>query len=408
MFRALVATAACASAPLLGHAEPLRGISYKALPTKTLSSVIPANDLVQVGYELQWGSDGRGDLEIVKGVGANTVRMYHALGSEGTTDHTAFLDQCQKMNISVLAGFHSQGYCPSFNCFDAWKAATAKGFAMGFKKGSAWHPAVKGLILIDQPDYLNFIGSPDGAAPVCATEDQGKCRTRAVLSALDGVLAAEKEAGITGTVQLSAAWSFAIRSSMDGKVSGEAIYGFQDMVAGIASPKMAEYEPKATQDDLTNAFAHRWVHATSTGAPWEYINEKVAGQYKQFEPTPWMITEFQAGTAGHAIEDDLKAMDTAAKSGSFLGAVFNEFQHDYVANTAFGMFGLGDKQIGTVKPCYEDVLSKAKYCYNYPLYCLNATAGDGGRAASVAAAWGGKVAGKGLCSSSSAREVLMV
>jgi len=128
--------------------------------------------------------------------------------------------------------------------------------------------------------------------------------------------------------------------------------------------------------------------------------------YSQFAPTPWMLSEFNSGTAGTSLTDDLKAMDQAAAAdGNFLGAIFAQFQHDYVADTKFGMFGLGNTTVGNVNPCYEDVLSKTKYCFTYPVYCLDAASGDGGRAASVAAAWGGKLAGKGLCGNSTATRV---
>jgi hypothetical protein len=274
-----------------------------------------------------------------------------------------------------------------------------KAFKNGFAKDGKWHPAVKTVVLLDQPDYLNFIGNPDGSAPQCDVADQPKCRTRAALSALDGVLAAEAAAGIQGTANLTVAWSFAIRNSLDNTVTGPGIFGFQDVMAGIKQPSLANYTFITSQSDVQSAYTARWTNSFNTASPWSFIQGQVASKYDQFLPTPWMIAEFQAGTAGHSISDDLTAMDAAAShDGPFLGAVFGQFQHDYVAATKWGMFALGDTELQTVSPCYEDVLSSAKHCDTFHVYCLDPTSGDGDRASQVASAWGGKVVGSGLCS----------
>lgn len=379
----------------------VRGVAYRALPTKQLSAVVAEPDLVQAAMKGQWGSDApkdRGDLQIMKSVGANAVRTYHSIGIEGTTDHSAFLDAAEKLGIGVIAGFHTQGYCPNFDCHEYWKKAATNAFKNGFAKDGAWHPAVKMVVLMDQPDYLNFIGNPDGSAPHCDIADEPKCRTRAALSGLDGVLAAEEAAGIKGTANLTVAWSFAIRNSIDNKVTGPGIFGFQDVVAGIAQPDLADYKFTTDQAKVQEAFQKRWVHSFNTASPWSFIQGQVASKYDQFLPTPWIIAEFQAGTAGHSIGDDLTAMDAeASPDGPFLGAVFGQFQHDYVAATKLGMFALGQTELQMVQPCYEDVLSGAKHCDTFHVYCLDQKDGDDDRANQVATAWGGKVQGSGLC-----------
>lgn len=387
----------------------IRGISYRALPTKTLSAVVAEPDLVQTAMKGQWDSDtGRGDLQIMGTLGANVVRTYHSMGIEGMSDHAAFLDEAEKLNIGVVAGFHTQGYCPDFNCYDSWKKAAANAFKMGFAKNGAWHPAVKMVVLMDQPDYLNFIGSPDGSAPVCKIEDEAKCRTRAALSALDGVLAAEAAEGIKGGANLTVAWSFAIRNSIDNQVTGPGIYGFQDIVAGIATPTLADYVFKTAPADVTTAFKTRWTHGFNTASPWSFIQGQVSSKYDQFLPTPWAILEFQAATAGHSISDDLQAMDEeASKDGPFLGTIFGQFQHDYVAATKLGMFALGAKELSLVNPCYQDVLSGDQHCDTFHVYCLDPTNGDGDRASAVATAWGGKVAGSGICAASNVTELMV-
>merc|ERR1711971_510402 len=154
----------------------------------------------------QWGSDGRDDLGTMAGLGANAVRLYHSLGLGVQHDHGGFLDHAQSISLNVMPGYHTEmvtlhGLCPKFDCFMAWKNATLQGFKFGFKRGDQWHPAISALILLNEPDFF-------GSNPMC-NPTGAWCRVKAMLSALDGLLAAEREAGVkAGRVKLTVTWSF--------------------------------------------------------------------------------------------------------------------------------------------------------------------------------------------------------
>jgi len=157
-------------------------------------------------------------------------------------DHGRFLDYSQRLGLNVMPGYHVEPskirlQCPEFDCFQKWKKATIDGFERGYRKGGSWHPAVAMAILLNEADGF-------GSLPEC--QPQGEwCRVKAAISALDGVLAAEKEAGVdAGRVKFTVTWSFATRASIDGKMRGPGIYGFQDMVAVIHNPQIAKYTPR--------------------------------------------------------------------------------------------------------------------------------------------------------------------
>jgi hypothetical protein len=193
-----------------GLVRPLRGITYEPLPCTSEGCGghgLPSTDFLQAGYQAQWGLEGRDDLGVMAKLGANAVRTYHALGLKVHKDHGAFLDYAQSLGLQVLPGFHTQlanepTECPDFDCFETWKDATLHGFKTGFKKGDEWHPAIGALTLLNEPDYFE-------GAPKCKGRGQA-CGLKAALSALDGVLAAEREMGIAkvNRVKLTVAWSF--------------------------------------------------------------------------------------------------------------------------------------------------------------------------------------------------------
>jgi len=253
-------------------------------------SGLPSEDMVQVGYQAQWGAEGRDDLGVMAQLGANAVRLYHSLGLRVNKDHSAFLDHAGSQGMTVLPGYHTElanerTECPDFDCYDTWKEATLQGFEHGYKQGGEWHSAIGGLVLLNEPDFFE-------SSPKCGGRGS-LCHLKASLSALDGVLAAEREAGLTSThrVKLTIAWSFAMRTSIDGKVSGPGIFGFQDIVAGIADPQLAGYSPRSSLEELSEAFRTRWVHCLNTQAPWSFVGTMVGESYDQFLPTPWFIGE---------------------------------------------------------------------------------------------------------------------
>merc|ERR1712107_934847 len=109
---------------------------------------------------------------------------------------------------------------------------------------------------MNAPNNLNFEGSP--IPPDIPTTAQGKAvaRVRAALSALDGLLAAEKAAGIKSAVNITIAWGADSLTSIDGNVTNAiGYYGFQDMIAGVKDPSIAGYALQGvTLEELQTAF----------------------------------------------------------------------------------------------------------------------------------------------------------
>ncbi|CAE7210932.1 unnamed protein product, partial [Symbiodinium sp. KB8] len=152
---------------------------------------LPSEDMMQQGYKAQWGASGRNDLGIIKQLGANAVRLYHSMGKGPATDHSGFLDEALKQGLNVLPGIDSDlgiYNCTEFDCYETVKKVVKTGFSLGFAKGKNWHPAVHTVIIMNEPDFFGNDPKCPGKAPWC--------RVKAVLSGLDGLLAAEREAGI--------------------------------------------------------------------------------------------------------------------------------------------------------------------------------------------------------------------
>mmetsp|Transcript_52023 Transcript_52023/g.131499 ORF Transcript_52023/g.131499 Transcript_52023/m.131499 type:complete len:458 (+) Transcript_52023:51-1424(+) len=382
--------------------KPLRGICYQAPPGRSLGPQLPGLDMMQAGYEAQWGPRGRDDLGMIRTLGANAVRLYHSAGSEADTDHQPFLDRAHELGLHVLLGFHTQNLCPNFNCFEHWHRAAARGFAAGLAKNGSWHPAIKAVVLMDEPDLLNLMDE-DGT-PVNCTGAQARCRTRAVLSSLDGFLSAEKEANLDGSnISLTVAWSFTPRDSIDGQFTSSYVYGFQDTVVGVKSPlRVARYLPQ-NRAAVRKAFKSRWVHSVNVPAQWSFAKEMIADQYAPFKSHPWFIAQFTPKTDNSQdLASDLRAIEAETKNSSsqLLGVALNTFQKDYQRDqpSEQGLFGLGEIELGNVTVCQEDVLTDVQTCSEFPVYCLNASAGD--HAFDVATAWGGSAHAHGSCPTS--------
>jgi len=351
-----------------------------------------SEDMLQEGYEPLWSkSPGRDDLGIIKSLGANSVRLYHSIGLQGRGWHGAFLDRADELKLSVMPGYHTYdavyGGCPQWDCYETWRSNTLKAFDNGFTRNGEWHPAVSMLMLFNEPDFFRGYGR---TAPL-----------KALVSALDGVLAAEREAGIKpGRVKLSVAWSCAPDTSLDGKVTGLAVWAWQDTATCIEDPSMVHYKPRSSQADMVAAFRTRWVHGINVQTPG--ITKYMQEHYKRKEP--WFIGEYGANNvASKAITDELRDMDKIAQdpANAFAGMAFFQFQTAYFKGGSemnFGMFRLGSKELNVT----GEICDKGHGCEKWPVYCLTTDKGDlpdivAGRAEAVASAWGGAVDYSQMC-----------
>ncbi|CAE7679015.1 unnamed protein product [Symbiodinium microadriaticum] len=399
--------------------SPLRAVAYGALPCVSPTAEqwvqgmescnyygLPSEDMLQEGYAIQWGAEGRNDLGRMKALGANAVRLYHSLGLESEGSHQGFLDRASELQLNVMPGFHSTepNLCDDFDCFEFWRDATLKGFEQGFAADGQWHPAVSALILLNEPDFFEH-------DPLC--KGRGAfCRVKAAISALDGVLAAEDFAGVApGRVHLTVTWSFAMRTSIDDVVQGPGTFGFQDMLAVVKDPSLVDYTPRTPLSRIQSEFEKRWVHGLNTQSPWSFVSEFVSQHYEKYDNfgnLPWFIGEYGAnGQDEDVIISDLTSMEERAVDDSlFLGAAVFQFQTAYSKGGSelnFGLYSLGTRKLGMT----GDVCDRKSPCMKWPVFCLStelpwfqSKPQLAKRATAVAAAWGGEATtadSPGLC-----------
>lgn len=220
-------------------------------------------------------------------------------------------------------------------------------------------------------------------------------RIKLVLSALDGVLAAEKEAGVRpGRTRLTVTWSFAVHDALDGKFTFATQWGFQDTATGVSNPAAVGYNPRCSRVELEHAFRTRWVHGLNTQAPWDFVDAVIGGEEAKFAPIPWFIGEYGAnGQLAATIQRDLENIERKAREDEmFLGVAFFQYQTAHFKGGSemnFGLFRLGEQ-------LFSEGTGLPVYCLSTDLSWLPGAMGD--RASAVAAAWHGSLEGiKGLC-----------
>jgi len=382
---------------------PIKSIWYQAWPTT--EGAQSCKDLMQVGYKEQFHTL-RDDLGLIRSMGASSVRVSVGLGSELKSSHAEFLDRASELGLGVIVDFYTNSLCDDFDCYGKWKDVTAAALEhQGFKRGGGWHPAVKLVMLMDRPDGLAFT-TAEGPAPVCpkieqgGTESQPWCRVKAALSAFDGFLKAESEAGVSGgNVSVGISWTFTLRPSIHaGDTTPTEMYGFLDMQAGIASPGLAKgYSFKSS--NYKQAYEERWVNAIDSSSPWSYIKEKINDKYEAlFGNQKLFISSLTPTESTEDLAQELESINAeASKGGFFLGVVVNGFMTDLDGTAR--MFTSGKERLATsAKVCQEDPHIPAEaLCYSWSMSCLEVAA-DSGTAKDVAAAWGGEVGpAVGLC-----------
>jgi len=84
-----------------------------------------------------WADWGRGDLQLLREMGANTVRMY---GNDANTSHRAFLDNAFDKGVDVIVGMSDFGFTQGpdnclindWYCYDEAYMYYHKNLLMGF------------------------------------------------------------------------------------------------------------------------------------------------------------------------------------------------------------------------------------------------------------------------------------
>jgi len=197
-----------------------------------------------------------------------------------------------------------------------------------------YHPALKHVIVINEPD----LKLPGMAAP-------GKF-VKGIISALDGMLDAEKEAGVTGRlVNFTATFSFGVCPGCQSHGTDPALGQMFELQAAMLNPKAYGYTPK---NDLAAIYNSRWINSFNTAAPAQWVKREFVDKYQHaFTSIPVVIEEYNS--PGQDTGEDLaEIMKTARSSDLLLGVSFFEFQKRYDkggTEMAFGMFGLGNYSI---------------------------------------------------------------
>jgi hypothetical protein len=318
----------------------IKGIAYGPSPEMKRGELIPNDDFMSEQAAPMWASWGRGDLKTIRQLGANSVRLY---GNDPRVDKRAFLDEALRLGLDVIVGMSDYPYLQAedscakhdFDCFSQIYQSYTQNLINGLtiKNNTAYHPAVKAVIVINEPELK-------------MKHSTGDCK--AVVSAFDAMLQAERDLGVVGNpVTFTVAYSIAAKYGTGGIGQMEHLYGCM-----MRPHAVAYYKPK---NDVTNAYLTRWANSYNTpqavGQQLKLFNQYARTSTWRKGQIPLFIGEYHAPSSNQMY--DLPAILKAAtdkKYQFFLGFAFFEFQARYdktggfgaAYEMRFGMYGLDE------------------------------------------------------------------
>lgn len=289
-----------------------------------------------------WGSRHRGDLEAIKALGANHVRLY---GNNPANSHRDFLDAARDIGLKVIVGMSDWPYVQShdncwgtnFNCFTQAKQAYLDNLRNGFLlEDGQYHPALAQVIAINEADLkLPSLRKP-------------KEFCRGIISAIDGMLAAEKEAKATGLlINFTATFSFGICRACTDFNTKPSLGQMQELRIAFLNPVAYGYHP---QNNLAEFYYYRFFNSFNTANPAADVQSLFLSDYElTFPAVPVVIQEYHCPHVQDQERDLKEIMNMARHSPLLQGVSFFEFQVSYDKGGSeldFGMFGLGDNSFG--------------------------------------------------------------
>jgi len=375
------------------------------------------NDDVSAEWaEMMWSPEGRGDIEIMATLGANTVRLY---GNDPRFTKRKFFDELLSNKMKAVTGLSNYPfvnpssprgciYGSAYNCFENATETYAMLLTTGeFAKNGYYHNALEIVSLMNEPDI--WLWSPGGW-------NGPNNYIKALVTAFDGVLSAEKQANIkpwkNGKLpKFTIGWSYALMRkelcSKEGYISdpasecGPGIGFMSQFYHAIHDPQgTVQYKP---QNDLAQAYKDRWINSLQpfVGTP-QLWNQAI--QPAQTLPS-LMDVKIYLGEYDPAVDlcgdkpscknygkDQLQAdMKTILTDEGWkknvLGVSFFEFQQAYNKyqphELAYGMFNLTADTPWTTSHIEGDSAP------NHPINCLDWKTKD--LAQGVAAAYGGSI-----------------
>merc|ERR1712176_342237 len=176
-------------------------------------------------------------------------------------------------------------------------------------------PSSKSFILINEPDLK--LGPMGGAEQM-----------RALVSALDGALDAEREAGVVNPkLKFTAAFSFAVCNACR-ESQKPALGQMLQLRDAMKDPSSVGYTAK---NDLWEAYTTRFENSFNTANPSRDLKPMILDDYnREFKDLgiPIFIGEYHTPDLSYPLEDDLKkAMALTDEAGTlFAGLSFIEWQ----------------------------------------------------------------------------------
>jgi hypothetical protein len=311
----------------------MKGISYGPSPMMTPGN-LPNDDFMCDDAKAQWGSTGRNDLAVIKALGANAIRLY---GNDFEVDHSGFLDLAASLELSVLPGISDFPYLQAsyscrvahgYDCFSTIRSAYRGNLRKGFLgKDKKYHSALKYIIAINEPDMK----LPDISQP--------RLYSKAIVSALDGMLAAEEDEGVVGPrPNFTVAFSFTVCGNPCGNWGQKPALGQMWMLRdAIHNPWNYDYKPK---HDLGHLYKIRFTNSFNTGnAAWEIPNLFLTAYQVQFPETPVFIAEYHCPNQDTR-SDVQNILNLANRSRLLQGISFFEYmvRHDVGGHEDWGLF----------------------------------------------------------------------
>lgn len=319
----------------------MKGIGYSPVPLKGHGS-ITLDDFMAEAAKPLWSPHGRGDLAIMRSLGATEVRLY---GNDPQQDHREFLDTAHATGLGVVAGqsdwpfTQMTGNClqsSNFDCYSQVKESYLGNLRGGFLVDDrTYHPGLSSLVVVNEPD-LKLPG---------IKEPRSFCK--AVISAIDAIVSAEGEMNVTGRlINLTVAFSFGICTECKQPSSGQkpGLGQMLELRNAFLHPEQYGYQPR---NDLTEVYSTRFTNCFNTANPATDMRPLFFDQYQQnFPSVPVFIGEYHAAQFSVSQLEDFQEMLRIADGDPLLvGVFFFEFQVRYDKGGAemnFGMFGLGD------------------------------------------------------------------
>jgi len=230
------------------------------------------NDDVSAEWaEQMWGPDGRNDIGRIRQFGANAIRLY---GNDPRFSKRKFFDELVKNDMKALTGMSNYPFTDptigciwknGYDCTDAAKSSYSQVLKDGeFAKNGYYHNAIEVISLMNEPDIHAWLpGEWKGSNNYI----------KALITAMDGLLEAEKEANIqkwkNGKLpKLTIAWSYAMLPSglcspsgyiHDKKECGPSIGFMAQFYWALQDPQdTVGYTPI---NDLKSVYEERWVNS---------------------------------------------------------------------------------------------------------------------------------------------------